>query len=51
MGWVENVVIQDLRDEWVKRRKRNKEEKKKSNHELEEMEVLWSIEVHGGKAN
>lgn len=51
MGWLENVLIRGLREEWAERRKRNKEETKKTDNHSEEMEVLWSIEVHGGEAN
>ncbi|KAL3790221.1 hypothetical protein HJC23_005593 [Cyclotella cryptica] len=52
MGWVENVVIQGLREEWSERRKKKKKlEKKQNGCESEELEILWSIEVHGGEAN
>jgi len=37
--WLENVVIQGLRDEWAERRKRNKVEKMDGDHDSEEMEA------------
>jgi ubiquinone/menaquinone biosynthesis C-methylase UbiE len=45
MGWVTDVLLVGLKEEWVERRKIQKQQLDNSNGS--NSEVLWSIEVHG----
>ena len=42
MGWVRDVLLLGLKEEWLER------ERNRRDNNDDEMEVLWSIEVHGG---
>lgn len=45
MGWVNDVLLVGLKEEWTERRKQQQQQQTTSN----DVEVLWSIEVHGGE--
>jgi hypothetical protein len=50
MEWVNDVMMAGLRQEWVERKKRRECQQENENND-NNVEILWSIEVHGGETN
>jgi len=47
MGWMNEVVLVGLKEEWMERRKNRNTD---GDNSTDQTEIVWSIEVHGGEA-